>query len=50
MNSLILVNRQNPYTMSIRQDLAPVFPAFAHILLEREAVNALSRLMEKLGC
>ena len=49
MNSLILVNRQHPYTMSIRQDLTPVFPAFAHILLEREAAHALSRLMEKLG-
>lgn len=49
MNSLILVNRQNPYTMSIRQNLTPVLPAFPRILLEREAAHALSRLMEKLG-
>lgn len=49
MNSLILVNRQHPYTMSIRQSLAPVLPSFPHILLEREAALALSRLMEELG-
>ena len=49
MNSLILVNRQHPYTMSVRQNLTPVLPAFPRILLEREAAHALSRLMEKLG-
>ena len=49
MNSLILVNRQHPYTMSVRQNLTPVLPAFPRILLEREATHALSRLMEKLG-
>ena len=49
MNSLILVNRQHPYTMSVRQDLTPALPAFPRILLEREAAHALSRLMEKLG-
>ncbi|MCI9552329.1 MAG: M15 family metallopeptidase [Acutalibacter sp.] len=48
MNRLILVNRQYPYTIHVRRDLAPVLPAFPHILLEREAAHALSRLMEEL--
>lgn len=49
MNSLILVNRQHPYTLSVRQDLTAVRSDSPHILLEREAAQALSRLMEKLG-
>lgn len=49
MNSLILVNRQHPYSAIVLQDLTAVHPGFPHVLLERETAHALSRLMEELG-
>lgn len=48
MNCLILVNRQHPCPADLPLDLIPVHPDYPHILLEREAVCALARLMEKL--
>ena len=48
MNYLILVNRQHPCPADLPLDLIPVHPGYPNILLEREAVRALARLMEKL--
>jgi len=49
MNSLILVNSQHAYSPDSKQDLIPVHDDYSDILLEREAVCALSRIMEQLG-
>ena len=49
MNSLILVNGQHAYLSDAEQDLIPVHENYPDILLEREAVCALSRIMEQLG-
>jgi len=48
MNSLILVNSQHAYSPDTQQDLIPVHENYPNILLEREAVHALSRIMEQL--
>lgn len=48
MNSLILVNSQHAYSPDTQQDLIPVHEDYPNILLEREAVHALSRIMEQL--
>lgn len=48
MNSLILVNSQHAYLTDAGQDLIPVHESYPDILLEREAVHALSRIMEQL--
>ena len=48
MNSLILVNRQHAYSPDTEQDLIPVHESYPNILLEREAVQALSRIMEQI--
>ena len=48
MNSLILVNGQHAYSPDVAQDLIPVHEDYPDILLEREAVCALSRIMEQL--
>ena len=49
MNSLILVNSQHAYSPDTKQDLIPVHEDQPDILLEREAVCALSSIMEQLG-
>lgn len=49
MNSLILVNGQHACSPDPAQDLIPVHKDHPDILLEREAVCALSRIMEQLG-
>ena len=49
MNSLILVNSQHTYSQDTKQDLISVHDDHPDILLEREAVCALSRIMEPLG-
>lgn len=49
MNRLILVNRQHPCPAIAPQDLTAAHPGFPNVLLEREAAQPLSRLMEKLG-
>lgn len=48
MNHLILVNLQRPFPEGTAQDLVPIHPDFPHVLMEREAATALSRLMERL--
>ncbi len=48
MNSLILVNSQHAYSTDEGQDLIPVHESYPDILLEREAVYSLSRIMEQL--
>lgn len=49
MNSLILVNGLYPCPADAERDLIPVCADHPDILLEREAVRALSRIMEQLG-
>lgn len=49
MNSLVLVNGRHAYLPDTAQDLIPVHKDYPHILLEREAAGALSRMMERLG-
>ena len=48
MNSLILVNGQHAYSPDAKQDLIPVREDHPDILLEREAVCALSCILERL--
>ena len=48
MNSLILVNRRHACPPGAARDLIPVNARHPDILLEREAVEALSRAMEQL--
>lgn len=48
MNTLILVNLQHSCPADMAHDLIPVSLEYPQILLEREAVRALSRLMERL--
>lgn len=48
MNSLVLVNGQHVYLPDAKQDLIPVYEDYPDILLEREAVRALSCIMEQL--
>ena len=48
MNSLILVNLQNAYPAGTEQDLVPVQAEYPDILMEREAAQALSRLMAQI--
>ncbi len=47
-NSLILVNRHCPCPTDNVRDLVPVHEHYPHILMEREAVQALFGLMEQL--
>lgn len=49
MNPLILVNQKHAYPVSAEQNLVMVHGDFPDILLEREAVRALSRLMEEIN-
>ena len=49
MNSLILLNSQHAYSPDSKQDLIPVHDGHPDILLEREAVCALSYIVEQLG-
>ena len=49
MNPLILVNGQHAYPADTAQDLIPVHANYPDILLEREAAQALARLMDRLG-
>ena len=49
MNPLILVNGQHAYPADTAQDLIPVHENYPNILLEREAAQALTRLMDQLG-
>lgn len=49
MNNLVLVNSHHAYSPDAAQDLIPVHKDYPDILLEREAVCALSRIMEQLG-
>ena len=48
MNALVLVNLQHGIPMGMEQDLIPVHKDYPEILMEREAAEALSRLMEKM--
>ena len=48
MNSLILVNREHACPEDLAQDLVPVCGAYPHVLMERQAARALSRMMEQL--
>lgn len=48
MDSLVLVNSQHAYSPDTKQDLLPVHESYPNILLEREAVQALSRVMEQI--
>ena len=48
MNYLILVKRQHPCPANLPLDLIHVHPGYPNMLLERRAVRALVRLMEKL--
>ena len=48
MDSLVLVNSQHAYSPDTKQDLIPVHESYPNILLEREAVQALSRVMEQI--
>lgn len=48
MNSLVLVNGQHACPPDAAQDLIPVHEDYPDILLEREAVCALSHIMERL--
>lgn len=48
MNSLVLVNLAHAFPPDTAPDLVPVHPDYPQLLLEREAVEALSRLMERL--
>ncbi len=48
MNTLILVNRHHAYPANAPQDLVPVHPDSPDILMEREAAQALARLMEQI--
>ncbi len=47
-NSLILVNRHCPCPTDNVRDLVPVHEHYPHILMEREAAQALFGLMEQL--
>ena len=46
MNPLILVNGQHAYPADTAQDLIPVHANYPDILLEQEAAQALTRLMD----
>ncbi len=48
MDSLVLVNSQHAYSPDTKQDLIPVHESYPNILLEREAVQALSCIMEQI--
>lgn len=48
MNHLILINQTHSYPVSIQQDMVIIHPDFPDILLEREAVQALARLMAEI--
>ena len=48
MDSLILVNGQRAYSLDAEQDLIPVHENYPNILLEREATQALARIMEQI--
>ena len=48
MDSLILVNGQRAYSSDVEQDLIPVHENYPNILLEREAAQALARIMEQI--
>jgi len=48
MNALVLVNLQHSCPVDAVRDLVPVRRDFPGVLLEREAADALSRLMEEL--
>ncbi len=48
INSLILVNQQQAYSSDEVQDLISVHKDYPHILMEREAAQALALIMEQI--
>ncbi len=48
MNALILVNARHAVSAGLVQELVPVHQGYPEVLMEREAAQALSRLMEEL--